>query len=75
MALPTDKAYIKNPNPDGRSADGIGIVPKGETVEVTEAQAVLLADGNNFVRVDGPAVASESQEDKQPTKRPKTPTT
>lgn len=46
---------IKNPNTEGRLAHGVGEVAPGATVEVPEAVAAELADGANFIRVDGPA--------------------
>jgi len=50
---------IKNPNPDGRIVEGLGLVGPGESREVSEAMAADLCDGVNFVRNDAPAAKTE----------------
>lgn len=45
---------IKNPNNEGRQNALVGVVPAGESVDVSQEVAAQVVDGANFVLVDAP---------------------
>ena len=57
---------IKNPNTEGRQNALVGVVPAGETREVSDEVAAQVVDGANFVLVDAPKPKPDSQ-GKKPT--------
>lgn len=43
---------IQNITPYGRAVEGVGIIPAGQTATVSDALAVSIVDGDNFVFAD-----------------------